>query len=213
MKKEISIYKLLLIVLVILNLFLLFKVYNESTKESITISNELSSVSYDSILFQDIFDAAIKSNGIKLNRNLEFTSSTDQKITLDKVVNNSTVLVFDFKHISCKTCFEDEMIRIIEVSKDIGINNVIFVSEFTNNRKHYVLEKKYGIKIYNLTNNYFGLPIEKGNYPFIFVIDSNFMAKDFYIPTQAFFNMGNIYYSIIYDKYFRPMNYKHGRFE
>ena len=203
MKKELLLYRILVLVLITLNAFLLYKhTCNKDTRVDDAYADDDRNT-YDSTLFHDIYDAAMISNGIKVDKNLTFISSTDKKITLNEIMKTtSLILVFDFNHINCKTCFEDEMLRIIDVSKEIGQNKVIFVSEFENQREQYVLEKKYGIKILSIGNNQFGLPIENEYYPFVFTIDSSFIAKDVYIPTKEFFSMGDIYYNIVYNKYF-----------
>lgn len=203
MKTEKLTYRFIILTLVALNVFILYK-YNHDknaypANDDVNTENNL----YDTTLFHEIYDVAIESNGIKIDKNLTFTTCSDKILTLNELINSSPILVFDFKHISCKTCFEDEMVRIINVSNEIGHDNVIFVSEFKNRREQYVLEKKYGIKIFNIGEKQFGLPIENEYYPFIFIIDSNFIAKDVYVPTSEFFSLGNIYFSIIYEKYFR----------
>jgi hypothetical protein len=203
MKKEISTYKVLIFILVLLNAFLLYRVYNISNEKATLTIKDSKPNNYDSILFHQVYDAAIKSNGLKINTNLELTNSSDETIKISTLIKGSAVLVFDFKYVSCKTCFEDEMTRIVEMSKDFGVNNIILVSEFSSIREQYVLEKKYGINIYNIKNNSFGLPIEKEQFPFIFILDSDYTAKDFYVPTQQFFSMGNIFYKIVFEKYFK----------
>jgi len=203
MKKEITIYKVLIMLLVVANVYLLLKESNYFSTERAVVNNEVQPKSYDSILFNEIYDAAIESNGRQINTHIELTNTDEKNISLENLVKSSSILVFDFKYISCKTCFEDEIERIVNLSDDFGKDNIILVSEFENIREQYVIEKKYGLRVFNIGSNEFGLPIEAGHYPFVFVIDSNFVAKDFYIPTQQFFSMGNIFYKIVFEKYFR----------
>ncbi len=157
----------------------------------------------NNILLTELTGIQYESNGIPVDKEAQLETSFEDVVSIKDIINNSPKLIFNFKNISCKTCFEDEMERLISLSDKIGKDNIIFISKFTNIREQYVLEKKYGITILNIDNDSLGLPIEKKYYPFIFVIDNNLVAKDFYIPTTEFYFLGDIYYDIILDKYFK----------
>jgi len=209
MKNTNLIYKLIILVLLILNIFILYNCYQYKTKNSITTNNNTNDIKNnsnspsDTVLLNDIFNVAAQSDGMKVNKFMSLSSISGKNISLQKLLNEEPKLIFDFTHISCKTCFGEEMLRILDFSEIIGKNKVIFVSEFQSEREQYVLEKKYNINIYNKNNKEFGLLIEKKYYPFIFVIDTNYTAQGIYVPTTQFYSLGNIYYNIIYDKYFK----------
>jgi hypothetical protein len=204
MKKETTIYRLIIVLLIIANIYLIFSKNKLSTNFSKFVENKQNENSYEGTLFSELYEAAIESNGILINKDIELFNVQNETIKLENLVKQHSIVVFDFTHISCKTCFEDELNRIVKLSDDFGKENIILISDFSSIREQYVIENQYGLKAFDKQDNEFGLPIEHEQYPYIYIIDTNCIARDFYIPTQQFFSLGNIYYKIIYEKYFNP---------
>jgi hypothetical protein len=202
MKTERSIYLIFITILVALNIYILYKYKHHKIEPEVKSISENPDIQVDTALYYNIFDIANASDNTKIDSNVILTTYTGNTLELFEVINNFPSLIFDFKHINCKTCFEDEMTRIINFSREIGTDNVIFISAFKNKREQYVLENKYGINVYDIGDKGLGLPIENEYCPFIFLLDSNYIADSFYVPTKEFYHMGNIYYNILYNKYF-----------
>jgi len=210
MKNSTIIYKLIILILAILNVFQAFLVYqfknnsDHSVKKSFT-ADVIDSLSVnDTVLLNEIFEIAERSSDKKINTNVRLLTSYGDTLSLSELLGDKAKLVFDFEHIGCKTCFDQEMNRIINYSGIIGQDNIIYISKYQSKREWVVLEKKYGISIYSKEVEKFGLPVEDGYYPYIFVIDDNAKSQGLYIPTTLFYSMGNLYYSIVYNKYFNP---------
>ena len=199
------IYIFLILFLLGINIFLLYSYKQlknrKSNPEVLLTKNENDEP--NNVLLTELTGIQYESNGTLIDGNAQLITSLEEVVSIKDIINHSPKLVFNFKNISCKTCFEDEMDRLISLSDKIGKDNIIFISKFTNIREQYVLEKKYDITILNMDNDSLGLPIEKKYYPFIFIIDKNLVAKDFYIPTTEFYFLGDNYYDIIFNKYFK----------
>ncbi len=199
MKKENLVIKILLVILLISNGFLMYDYFNFKSKLE---PKEPHTQVLDTATYHKIYEAAEMSQFMQVNSELILKTSSGDEIPLKDLIKSEPVFVFDFENISCEECFEQEMNRLVDMANEVGNERILFVSSFASSREHMKMEKKYKVKIFNIGENKFDLPVSNEAYPFTFVINPDFKTEAFFFPTVDYFKMGKIYYSIVYNKLF-----------
>ena len=134
-------------------------------------------VKVDSVTNNKLTIAAKESTGIKIDTNIILKTSDNNKIKLAKVLDQPPKLIFAFEDKSCEECINTELEILSKFTSVIGKENIIYISSFENSKNHLKFEKKKGIKVYNIADNHFGLPIESLDYPFLFLVDTNYTSQ------------------------------------
>lgn len=208
MKKFRFIFYVLIGLLVALNIYIIYQ-YKQCLKQKNTqavLSKQTESkTEHKNDLRLEIDNAVNRSNDLRIN-NIMCTSSDNNISEIKDLIAADSKLIFDFRNVNCNTCLEDEMIRLRIVGDKIGHNNIIYIAKFNNQRSQLVFEQKHLVEVYNIDDNVLGLPVENLHTPFVFVVDSSLIAKNIYVPIKEFFALGNIYYDLVYEKYFNHSN-------
>lgn len=129
---------------------------------------------------------SIKYTGIQLDTNLEVTDNKDSVYLLKKMVNTSRKLIFRYSYISCNACVDTIMKIVDGFSEKVGKNKVIILSQYADKWDY----KKF-IRINNVKNTIYHLQdslcrADEMSIPYFFVLDSDMITNNFYLPRQEY---------------------------
>lgn len=195
------IFGTIILFLILLNLVLLYRL-NDINHSRNFITNNVEDETNIGLL-EDIYKAQIESNGFQISNTVKFKNSQNETKYLIDILSNGPKLFFNYTNYSCKTCVDEELLRLESLKPLIGDSNIICIASFESSRQRYVLYNKYGIEFYSIEDEGFGLPIDSKLFPYIFVADTTMLVSNIYIPTKDFYNLGDIYYTEVIARYFK----------
>lgn len=133
-------------------------------------------------------------NQILLSENINFmispyfelTGEDDSKYKLSEILNNDQTLIFRYNEFSCSDCIYDEMGNLKELAKKIGEKNIIILASYENKRNLYVNKRVNGInfEVYNIPHNSLDNTLDNYNFPYMFILDKDFKARNLFIPNK-----------------------------
>ena len=96
------------------------------------------------------------------------------------------------------------MNRIKQFAQTIGKENVLILSSYENPRDMYTFKQmnQIDLPMYNLGNQLLGLPAERADTPYLFVLHPNRKTERFYLFYKEIANHIDNYFKILRDKYF-----------
>lgn len=192
-----NIYKNLIFILLLLsvafNSYLLktnnnFKLVISDVQNKLSMQNiELSDLISD---FNNQDSLQFFSNNLKLSGELPFVSmSSDRSLFLlnELIVSPKVVIFWDQRF--CSDCYESYLQDINEVMKTYGSDRFIFVGKFNSPREFdiFLKSKNISCKAFEFQGNALGLPIENGDYPFVFKIGKTLVVKHVFALDKKFY--------------------------
>jgi hypothetical protein len=195
--------KLIVTILVITLLgLLLFDIYELSfQKHSNCITEEINQKQKDVTIFQNQILSYIYEN--------ELLNIADCKIYKGKtpvklvdIITNEPVLVLRFSEFNCMACVDLLTNQIKKSFLDYLTNTkiiLIYDSE-TMRLPQNIFEKPVFL---TPKKNLLGLPMENFNTPFMFILDKDMKAKQFFVPEKDMPDLTNRYLTIIKSRYFK----------
>ncbi len=138
----------------------------------------------------------------ELNTNAQITSLNGDTITLNDLIGETDKLFFTISENSCSACIDIEMSILENYVNIIGNNNVIILASYKNLRylKLFKQQLKIDIDIYNIVEP-IGFPIDFGDLPFFYVINSSNKIMNLFIPEKSLPNLSKQYYNILIDEF------------
>lgn len=130
---------------------------------------------------------------------LETVDEVRSKTTLKKAVGNSRKLILRFSETDCNVCLDDELKRLKEFAGKVGSEKIILIGSYTNTRDLFAFKqiRELNFPTYNISQEAFGLPIEKNNTPFLFLADSTLVCSSTYLSVKEFPQYSERYYKNI----------------
>lgn len=150
--------------------------------------------------FRDISTTCVYENEIRAVNNCRLQIS-DDNIQLKDIVAKSPVLVFRFSIFSCSACVNFTLDRLKNYFVDFETNGKIVLIYDDENMR--VSDAMFGKMPYATQNrNILGLPLEKANIPFLFILDEEMKTKQFFVPEKEMPELTDRYLSVIKERYF-----------
>ncbi|MGY4383400.1 hypothetical protein ACVWYN_000419 [Pedobacter sp. UYP24] len=116
---------------------------------------------------------------------INYVTNTDQDIS--SLLKTGDKLVLRYSSLNCWSCVEDclNVIRSETLLGNIDRQSVLIFTSDYNQRDFMLFHKKYltDYSIYHLSSK-IGLKMEMLNYPFLFIIDTNRVIKETYMPVK-----------------------------
>ncbi|WP_184547877.1 hypothetical protein [Mucilaginibacter sp. FT3.2] len=195
-------------ILVIINLLLLYKVSNANSTPKYDNSDSLRLVLNKYYHSNTVVNSQLNNN-TKLSNNLLLTDINNKNIKLKALVPSGFKLIVRSSETGCSVCIENELNIIKKFAKIIGDGNIIVITTHSNARKLNVFKQTNNIpfKMYICPN--LGMPFEKNSEkPFLFLLDADLTAQNFFIPEISERELSESYYSAIYKRYFKVASQK-----
>ena len=144
-----------------------------------------------------------------LNSNIQLDSvmikdSLSNIIPLKKAFNNGQkqILVCRFSKMHCESCVNFSIQILRKWIDSIGMENVMFLGNYPNNRIFNRTKSLYGIQdmiVYN--TSVLQIPAEELGYPYFFVLDNSLRISNVFVPDKATPNITNKYLKNIQKKF------------
>lgn len=158
---------------------------NQMLRENLEISFVYNSTTLDSLLCTDVYD------------NL---------INIKNVINEKTkkILVCRFSELACESCIQFAIENIKKRSEEVGVDNIIFLCSYMNNKMLMRMIEIYNIEQYKVFNyNSLAISIDDWRKPYYFILDHNLTISDILIPQKTSHSLINHYFNSILDKHFK----------
>ena len=182
-----NLYKLGIALLIILNLFIL-ALKNFEKKQIFRI---ISKNNGEKKLIKDVLLLNILSFRTKLNNQFVYSIANNDSVLFSDLSKDKNKLILYYAGTSCDICV-DSAITAIKVN-NVHPDNVLVITNITNWNQLYIEQKKYEVyKIFSLQKE-LGLSFDELNYPFYFILDSNFFVNCMFIPDKSLPSLTNEY--------------------
>ena len=204
MKKEYIVYAITAI-LTIATFVTVIKVRKNNIQDKIEVVSEKQVIDELYSFFRHRNKDVIANNGIKLNFDLQIEDQNQKRMSIgDLFINSSSPfkLIISSSSLGCDICIREELMILESYIDKIGHENIIIFASDYNQRALMILKEnlKCDLKIYQIER--INIPFEeKSNNLFIFVLDENFIIKDFFIPEKSLPELSKDYYEAICNKH------------
>lgn len=211
MKKSIPILVLALILVIIIDFSLLYKI--ESDKKKYWKIEDSTRYFSDSLLqestFRKVWELTIpliyEFQSSKIDQNIFFLDEEEKKIPLSQIDLRTPKLVFKYSSLNCNTCVDEQIRLFKEISKKIGSENTLIITDYNTPR-----ELTQFLRMNQIDNQILNLRSAKlteidNSLPYFFVLDTTYCLKELFVPLRDFPNSTLIYLNQIMKKYF-PRN-------
>lgn len=131
-------------------------------------------------------------------------NNNQKKVKLSSLVGGKEKLVFKFSPSNCSTCIQSGFAAFRKIAKNISNDQIIIITDKTNRREIRALANSMNLDypIYLADDKDFNNILQKENIPFTFIIDKDLRMKDLFIPMKELPDYSDMYYRIIWKKYF-----------
>lgn len=187
-------------IIILLFIIFVFDIYFFLIQKKTNCLNErLSQKQIDINIFKNQMSNLYSSESISIqNCDLYLNNSV---MNLRELSITKPILVLRFSIFNCSTCVDFTLEKLQEHFHDFALNKRIIIVYDDENMR--VSESMFGKMPYVTTNRYIlGLPIEKSNIPFMFIVDSTLITKQLFIPEKGMPSLTDEYLSIIKTRYF-----------
>lgn len=146
----------------------------------------------------------VENDSYKINANLNLRCLKNDTVQINQLFGSKKTLVLFFSLDNCSDCYNYCLNVFNEFSSDINISNtVVLVAKF-NVRDLYVFSKSNKFKSRMCCVDTLGLPIEKLNMPFMFILDESLIPSHVFIPRKENHDLTMRYFEIIKDVLLPP---------
>ncbi len=191
-----------LVLFFLMNLGLMFKINTIKKESLLSMKNQLENFNqYLELYYDQLFQEQLN-NGTKIIHTIEVQDELKNKSSLGELFDASPKIVLRFSELGCNACIEEELAIIKEYALKIGNKNILILTNYTNSRKILNFKTKNNIDFEVLSCDNLGLPFEKENRLYTFILDSTFMVNNFFIPEKTLPKLSKNYYTAIIQKYF-----------
>lgn len=195
MKKKSNILPIIILMTIIFTGILLsFIIYFNSASEicsnkvyNLELVIEDGEDKYNSLIEND--HIRFINNNLFLNKEKHVLKNETDSISLSTLINKfGKILVFRYSELNCMMCVDQEL---VELRKMIHENKMKIIIITTYGEMHDLFLFKrtnqlVDVDIYNIMEPFTNISIEKNNIPYYFVLDSDFILKDLFIPNKLF---------------------------
>lgn len=156
----------------------------------------------------DIFTQGVKSQykyeGYHF-KDVKIKDITGKEIFLSTLLDENYKVIFKFSKYNCNVCIEKEVDRLADLSKKVGKNSIIILSEGHSIRQTlaFVQDRKLDIKVFTVPLGSMDDVMEKENMPFLCVMNKEMTAKEFFIPIKELREYTDAYHQYIYEHYLK----------
>lgn len=145
---------------------------------------------------------SLKNNGIQIKKNNLLKDINGVEFPLNKMLKSKKI-VFRYSELHCDACVDVQIKSLKKYKEKIGSTNILILADYDNIKNLILFKRLNSIKlpVYKLSEK-LNIELEKQNVPYFFVLDTNFVAKDFFIPIKEIENYTDNYLEIISKKHF-----------
>ena len=123
---------------------------------------------------------------------------------ISEFLNGEEKLVFKFSTSNCSTCVQSGFSTLRKLMRNLSSDQLLVIADRSNRREVRALANSLDLDfpIYMAEKGAFGDMLLNENVPFVFVLGSDLRMKDLFIPMKELPDYTDMYYRIVWKKYF-----------
>lgn len=127
-----------------------------------------------------------------------------ERIRLSEQLQHTPKLVFKISNSNCSSCLRFILSSLDKMMKRIPKDQLLLIADNSNIREIKAVMNSWNVKcpVYRVEENAFSQILKEENVPFNFIIDADLQMKDLFIPMKELPEYSDMYYRIIWKKYF-----------
>jgi hypothetical protein len=175
---------------------LLISLLSIACAEKQTVRKNMNFLAY---ILSDYMFYQFESEGCRLNIDIELADSVQFLSDIGQLPK----FVFFHTQLNCNVCVEGIMTVLNDYQNILCPKNRLFFAAYNNKRDVTLFKRMNHLNniVYNVKS--VGLPIEKLNLPFCFVMDKDMKAECVYIPLEGDSLLFKKYLKLVNEKYFK----------
>lgn len=121
------------------------------------------------------------------------------EVSLVSLLDNEEKLVFNFSDLTCSSCLNSEMKQLRKFINNVGRDKVIILANFLRHEDLILFKRinQIEVPLFNKQGEALGFSLEDSGTIFMFTLDHNLKAENFFIPDENFPELSTEYYSIL----------------
>lgn len=204
---KINILLIVILTLLLIDVFLLYKLINPAQVVPPNNSVEELKTKYS-------IELASAKDEIKLiNKDCVLIDANSAPIILSELLSNQSLMILKISKLNCNSCvdYSVNLIKSFLEENAIKFGKVIILYENSNIRDQILLQKSLGTKIslYQIAHqDSLNLVMDQFNIPYFFILDSDYIPKIIHVADKRFPNFTKKYFEIVYNNFLNRNQYK-----
>ncbi|HCT30765.1 MAG TPA: hypothetical protein DIW31_08520 [Bacteroidales bacterium] len=152
-------------------------------------------------MLEDAITQSLTSEDLTIRNNITIDNG-EASTLLNNVVGSKPRLILRYSELNCQACIDVQLASLNKLAYKIGKENIIILASYKAiaNMTKFKRINKLDMSIYNVDS--IGLPLEKENIPFYFIIDQNKKTKLTFVPYKEFPSLTEKYFELIQNRFF-----------
>jgi len=178
------------IVIVVIFCAIVFLYSYKSNENSITTINysKPQTINKEEItIIQKINKLAQLSINESKKKNLTIYDENRKPYLLKDLVGENPKLIFKFSETQCSHCIEHALKYIEIYKKEIGINNIILIGNFIDEKSYSIFVRfhpKIHSKIYQIDKDALDLSVDSLNQPYLIFVNTSLRIQEIFVPLK-----------------------------
>lgn len=194
-----------IVFLVVLNIVLLFHLKSEKEYVRTAHQQYVEQLNVEQSKFQVLFQNQLRqydNEGMRLPDFYLKEIEVRDSFPASALIGDKTVLFFRFKETHCDVCVNKFMELLATIPDDFPAQNLVLLCGYGNVHEYrtFVRKNKLRMQVFNV-QEISGLPIERHDKPYFFVLDKELRIKNVFVPDEHNPDYMNRYLAFIKDKY------------
>lgn len=147
------------------------------------VDHALNKRDYNSAIVSDL-KFSMSHNAFKVDSSLTLRDVSDSVASLGSLTNNKRVLICRYSYIHCNSCVDSLLSLVNNFAHEVGYDKVLILSQYANRRDYvnFIRINKIKYKIYDVRDTLNVL--DTYDQPYLFVLEDDMIANNFYIPRK-----------------------------
>lgn len=167
--------------------FLCFYKSNENSITTINYSKPYTINKEEIRFIQKINKLAQLSINESKKKNLTIYDENRKPYLLKDLVGDNPKLILKFSDTQCSHCIEHALKYIEMYKKEIGINNIILIGNFTDENSYSIFVRFHPIihsKIYQIDKDALDLSVDNLNQPYLIFVNTSLRIQEIFVPLK-----------------------------
>jgi hypothetical protein len=189
--------------MLILNAFLLFKLFSLKKSHKATLNTLVTAQDNRVVAYNNNFNFNLWNSGISLENVILADSANRAVVINDLFQEEDNLLICRFSELHCRECVTYATVKLIHTTEKISKNHIVFLGSYGNNKNMNFMKDQLGLQdrsVYSVFD--LNIPAEEAGFPYYFMLDRTLRVSNLFIPEKLTPELTNNYLKMINKRYF-----------